>query len=50
VTLPITALSDRRNERHRHDTTVVGPLVVLLTIMFIMSGMLLIWTHRRGWW
>ena len=51
VTLPITALSSIVGMNVIvNEQTLVGPLVVLLTIMFIMSGMLLIWTHRKGWW
>jgi Mg2+ and Co2+ transporter CorA len=51
VTLPITALSSIVGMNVIvNEQTLVGPLVVLLTIMFIMSGTLLIWTHRKGWW
>ena len=28
----------------------VGPLVLLLAIMLVMSGVLLEWTRRKGWW
>jgi magnesium transporter len=51
VTLPITALSSVVGMNVIvNEQTLVGPLVVLLTVMLIMSGMLLIWTHRKGWW
>jgi Mg2+ and Co2+ transporter CorA len=51
VTLPITALSSIVgmnvivNER-----TVVGQLVLVLAVMLVMSGILLVWTRRKGWW
>jgi magnesium transporter len=51
VTLPITALSSIVGMNVIvNDTTVVGPLFALLTLMLIMSGILLAWTHRKGWW
>jgi magnesium transporter len=51
VTLPITALSSIVGMNVIvNEQTLVGPLVLLLTVMLIMSGMLLIWTHRKGWW
>jgi magnesium transporter len=51
VTLPITALSSIVGMNVIvNDTTMVGPLVALLTLMLIMSGILLTWTHRKGWW
>ena len=51
VTLPITALSSIVGMNVIvNDTTTVGPLVALLTLMLIMSGILLTWTHRKGWW
>ena len=51
VTLPITALSSILGMNVIvYKTTSVGLLVVLLTVMLIMSGMLLVWTHRKGWW
>jgi len=28
----------------------VEPLVLLLGIMLVMSGVLLEWTRRKGWW
>ena len=51
VTLPITALSSVVgmnvivNEQTRIDL-----LIALLVIMLIMSGALLIWAKRKGWW
>ena len=51
VTLPITALSSIVGMNVIvNDTTTVGPLVALLTLMLVMSGILLTWTHRKGWW
>jgi magnesium transporter len=51
VTLPITALSSIygmnvivNNSTHR------GQLVVVLAVMAAMSGVLLRWTKRQGWW
>jgi Mg2+ and Co2+ transporter CorA len=51
VTLPVTALSSIYgmniivNER-----THLTQLVVVVTIMVIMSGVLLTWAKRQGWW
>ncbi len=51
VTLPVTALSSVVgmnvivNEQTRIDL-----LIELLVIMLIMSGTLLIWAKRKGWW
>jgi Mg2+ and Co2+ transporter CorA len=51
VTLPITALSSVVGMNVIvNEQTLTGPLVVLLAIMMIMSGILLVWTHRKGWW
>ena len=51
VTLPITALSSILGMNVIvSDTTLVGPLAALLMLMLIMSGVLLVWTHRKGWW
>jgi Mg2+ and Co2+ transporter CorA len=51
ITLPITALSSImgmnvivNNETH------AGLLAILLTVMLIMSGIMLFWAHRQGWW
>ena len=51
VTLPITALSSVVGMNVIvNDETRPGVLAVLLGIMLIMSGILLTWTHRKGWW
>jgi magnesium transporter len=51
VTLPITALTSILGMNVIvYDTTQVGQLVVLLALMAVMSGILLVWTHRKGWW
>jgi magnesium transporter len=51
VTLPITALSSIVGMNVIvYGATSVGMLVLLLVVMLIMSGMLLVWTHRKGWW
>ena len=51
VTLPITALSSILGMNVIvSDETRVGPLVLLLGIMLVMSGVLLEWTRRKGWW
>jgi magnesium transporter len=51
VTLPITALSSILGMNVIvNDRTTVGPLVATLVVMLIMSGILLVWTHRKGWW
>jgi len=51
VTLPITALSSIVGMNVIvNDETRPGVLAVLLGIMLIMSGILLTWTHRKGWW
>ncbi len=51
VTLPITALSSIVGMNVIvNDQTRVGALAVLLVLMAIMSGILLFWTHRKGWW
>jgi magnesium transporter len=51
VTLPITALSSVLGMNVIvNDETRPGVLAVLLGIMLIMSGILLTWTHRKGWW
>jgi Mg2+ and Co2+ transporter CorA len=33
-----------------NDETRPAVLAELLGIMLIMSGILLTWTHRKGWW
>ena len=51
VTLPVTALSSVLGMNVIvSDRTPVGPLVLLLAIMLVMSGVLLEWTRRKGWW
>ena len=51
VTLPITALSSIVGMNVIvNDETRPGILAVLLGIMLIISGILLTWTHRKGWW
>ncbi|MBW8765384.1 MAG: magnesium transporter CorA family protein [Geodermatophilales bacterium] len=51
VTLPITALSSVLGMNVIvNDRTHVTLLVVLLTIMAVMSAMVLLWAHRKGWW
>ena len=51
VTLPITALSSVLGMNVIvNDRTHVTLLVVLLAIMGIMSAMVLLWAHRKGWW
>jgi magnesium transporter len=51
VTLPITALSSIVGMNVIvNDETHVGLLAVLLTIMLVMSGLLLLWARRKGWW
>ena len=51
VTLPITALSSVLGMNVIvSDETLVGPLALLLAIMLVMSGVLLEWTRRKGWW
>ena len=51
VTLPITALSSILGMNVIvNDETHVGPLVVLLALMTVMSLIMLVWTHRKGWW
>jgi len=51
VTLPITALSSTFGMNVIvHERTAAGQLLLVLTVMFIMSGMLLVWTRRKGWW
>jgi magnesium transporter len=51
VTLPITALSSIVGMNVIvNDQTRLGQLTVLLAVMLVMSGMLLVWTHRKGWW
>ena len=51
VTLPITALSSIYGMNVIvHDRTAVGQLLLVLAVMLVMSGILLVWTRRKGWW
>jgi Mg2+ and Co2+ transporter CorA len=51
VTLPITALSSVVGMNVIvNEQTRIGTLIALLTIMLIMSGTLLAWAKRKGWW
>jgi Mg2+ and Co2+ transporter CorA len=51
VTLPVTALSSIVGMNVIvNETTHVGLLVALLAGMAVMSGALLVWAHRKGWW
>jgi magnesium transporter len=51
VTLPITALSSIVGMNVIvNDSTHVGQLVVLLSVMAVMSATLLLWARRKGWW
>jgi Mg2+ and Co2+ transporter CorA len=51
VTLPITALSSVFGMNVIvHDETDTAELALILVVMFVMSGILLVWTHRKGWW
>jgi magnesium transporter len=51
VTLPITALSGVLGMNVLvSDETRVGPLIGILAIMLAMSAVMLVWTHRKGWW
>jgi Mg2+ and Co2+ transporter CorA len=51
VTLPITALSSIYGMNVIvNDTTHWGQLAVVLAVMAAMSGVLLRWTKRQGWW
>lgn len=51
VTLPVTALSSILGMNVIvNDATAVGPLVGILAVMLVMSGILLEWTRRKGWW
>jgi len=51
VTLPITALASVYGMNVIvNDRTNVPQLVVVLGVMVLMSGLLLRWTKRQGWW
>jgi magnesium transporter len=51
VTLPVTALASVFGMNMIvNDHTTPVPLVVVLVVMTVMSGLLLVWAKRRGWW
>jgi magnesium transporter len=51
VTLPITALSSVLGMNVIvNQSTHFGLLIVALVVMLIMSGILLVWAKRKGWW
>jgi magnesium transporter len=51
VTLPITALASVYGMNVIVNThTHVPQLLVVLAVMTLMSGILLRWTKRQGWW
>ena len=51
VTLPITALASVLGMNLIvNDRTTVIPLSVALAVMLAMSGSLLWWAKRQGWW
>ena len=51
ITLPITALSSVLGMNLIvNDRTHFVLLVLVLAIMTVMSGMLLVWAKRQGWW
>jgi Mg2+ and Co2+ transporter CorA len=51
VTLPITALSSILGMNVIvNEATRVGLLTLVLAVMLVMSGILLVWTKRKGWW
>jgi len=51
VTLPVTALSSVLGMNVIvNQSTHLGWLLILLAVMGVMSGMLLVWARRKGWW
>jgi Mg2+ and Co2+ transporter CorA len=51
VTLPVTALSSVYGMNLIvNESTHWGQLVVVLAVMVTMSGILLRWAKRQGWW
>jgi magnesium transporter len=51
VTLPVTAVSSVAGMNVIvNDRTHWGTLAVLIVLMLVMSGWLLLWSRRQGWW
>jgi magnesium transporter len=51
VTLPITAIASVYGMNVIvNDHTHVPQLIVVLIVMLIISGSLLRWAHKQGWW
>jgi Mg2+ and Co2+ transporter CorA len=51
ITLPITALASVYGMNVIvNQSTHVTQLVVVVAVMLTMSGLLLHWAHRQGWW
>jgi magnesium transporter len=51
VTLPITALASVFGMNVIvNQSTHVTQLIILIVVMLTMSGLLLHWAHRQGWW
>jgi Mg2+ and Co2+ transporter CorA len=51
VTLPITALASVYGMNVIvNQRTHITQLVIVVTVMLTMSGLLLHWAHRQGWW
>lgn len=51
VTLPVTALASIFGMNLLHDVQWAGlPMSIVVIIMLLMSGSLLYWAHRKGWW
>ena len=51
VTLPVTALASIYGMNVIvNSTTDVGHLLIVLAVMIVVSGTLLRWTKRQGWW
>jgi magnesium transporter len=51
VTLPVTALASVYGMNVIvNDSTHWGQLALIVTVMLVISGILLRWAHRQGWW
>ncbi len=51
ITLPVTAISSVVGMNVIvNDSTHWGALIILLSVMLVMSGFLLSWAKRQGWW